>query len=244
MTHVRRRVSAPLALALLAIGAPAMAQDDAAEATHAGPAVLQLPQEGGTPPAGRYADDSLGIDLEFTLGDEWAYGWSKPFFGVWLESDRDRSLAISEVDGWLYERPCRTEDDDTYPDDHADIELTPESMVGFWETNPYLKNDGAVPVTVAGADGYRLDVMALPGRRCIDGVVPLWGKYLGEGEADPGPFYLVEYEQARIFTFEADGTNVVIVLGGVGFDAYESALEIGMPVVESLAVGSTADPAG
>lgn len=241
------RVLRSLALAITGImllgAAPALGQESPSE-PDAGTEPLALSPEGGPPVPGRYTDSSLGIDLGFTLGDEWVYGSSAAGFGVdlSLEGDGAPLFTISEINRALFERPCQAEGDETYWEEFADIEIDPETVIGHFAENPYIQTEGPTPVVVDGIEGLQLDASVALGRRCVNPDLPLWSSFYGEGETDYYTFTLADGFDARIIALEVDDKTVMIVMEAGG-DSYDDLLDAAQPVVESLVIEGAAGPA-
>ncbi|HEX6708936.1 MAG TPA: hypothetical protein VF068_01275 [Rubrobacter sp.] len=114
-------------------------------------------------PAGEYVSDEFRPAMSFRLGAGWHTGPAADFsYGVFME--RYNSLTLSRFSGTS--RPSYLEFlvvpkvykvANPY---EAEALPAPEDMVSWLQKNPYLDAGKLEPVTVGGAKGKRLDVVA------------------------------------------------------------------------------------
>jgi hypothetical protein len=188
-------------------GVAALSHDDLALDD---PSLLTLGPDGATPQAGRYVDRSLGMPLTFSLDDGWATGGSSDL-GIELSQDGPGSpyVAVTRFAGEVMRQPCATGDAPFDSEDRLDIGDTAEALVGFLAAHPYLTAEEPQPVTVAGYDGWRIDVASEISPRCLEPIADLWIQ-LFSGDKPLGVYILMDDVRASFVALDVEDEVIVI----------------------------------
>jgi hypothetical protein len=199
---------------------------------------IPLGQQTGPLEPGTYVDDTIGVDVRFTVGEGWEVS-GEPIEEVGTELSFPgvqgaATVTITRYTGEAFAEPCFTgEDVQAYLEDTITTDVSAQAFIEQLSANPFLTVEEPTEVEVGGVPGLQADLtVSIPAEECPDQVTYLWP--LPEVQE----FHLVDGESARIVALDV-GTSFVPVMF---IEAYPDVdwpafLEEAMAVVETMEFG-------
>lgn len=227
MRHTPRTALA-IVLALGIVSGPGVALAQSASLAPSAPTgpttTLRLPPAPGALAAGHYQTDALGPAVAFDLGDGWQGVGAQGLFELfWQETPG--YIGASVFTGNVTTNPCD-------PTSQTQVEPSTEAF-DTWLTGLSVLRTTATPTTFAGIPATQYDAhvafMACP----LTGHLSLWES-----------FGLYPTETLRVFVLDQGEQVITITAESEQATEFEAFLEVGQPVLDSMAIAGPDLPPG
>lgn len=210
---------------------PTAAAPSASEGSISEPAPSEPTCEPGTVCSGElqpgtYTSTTLGPTITFELGPGWQ-GFpdiADVGFGM-IRNDLGNASGISVTwfPGTVFEPGCDPQ--------ASEIEAAPRPFVDWLAAHPDLEATAPAPVTVAGVDGWMIDVNSSVPAECTE---PPW-IFLWELPT-VGDFHLADDEQARLILLDAGDLTIAIVAESYPGSDHVGLLELTDAILSTMTI--------